>query len=106
MTTTSEAEARQTRREAIINAAYGLEPSQILLRPSEAADILSVSLSLLANARSTGRMLGRPAPPYLQLDTTVRYRLSDLTEWLETALKDATRTPGAQPVTQGAQAHA
>lgn len=106
MTTTSEAEARKARREAIINAAYDLDPALVLLRTSEAADILSVSPSLLHNARASGRMLGRPAPVYVQLDTTIRYRLSDITEWLESALKDAARTPGAQPAAQGAHAHA
>lgn len=87
MKATNESKARKERREAIINAAYDLDPSLVLIRPCEAADILSVSPSLLANARSSGRMLGRPAPKHVQLDTTVRYRLSDLTAWLESAFR-------------------
>jgi len=101
-----ETDARRDRRESIINAAYDLDPTLVLLRTSEAADILSVSPSLLRSARVSGRMLGRPAPAYVQLDTTIRYRLSDLTEWLESALKGATRTPDDLPATRGAQAHA
>jgi len=97
MTEARETDARRDRREAIINAAYDLDPALVLLRTSEAADILSVSPSLLRRARVSGQMLGRPAPTHVQLDTTIRYRLSDLTEWLESALMDATR---------GAQAHA
>jgi hypothetical protein len=97
MNAVSEIDARKARRESIINAAYDLDPTLVLLRTSEAADLLSVSPSLLRGARVSGRMLGRPAPAHVQLDTTIRYRLSDLTEWLESALKDAT---------QGTQAHA
>lgn len=106
MKATNESKARKERREAIINAAYDLDPSLVLIRPCEAADILSVSPSLLANARSSGRMLGRPAPKHVQLDTTVRYRLSDLTAWLESALEDTSSAPGAKPVAQGASTHA
>ena len=106
--------ARIESREQITAAAYDLDHSLILLTTAEAGDILSVSDGLMRNARRTGKLLGRPAPPHIDISpNVVRYRLSELTAWLESVLEEATR-PAAPPKlnpprhrsTQGAQAHA
>ncbi|MCP1317849.1 AlpA family transcriptional regulator [Halomonas sp. 707B3] len=110
---TSERDKRAQRRREILECAMGLAHDQILLTTSEAADVLSISAGLLKKSRMTHVLLNRTPPPHVALtSTTVRYRLSDITAWLESALEEATR-PTAAPTprptsrsTQGAQAHA
>lgn len=85
---------RAERREAIVTAASGLDPELILLRTDEAADVLSVSTSLLSTSRREGVMLGHPAPAHVKIGPAIRYRLSDVRAWLESALNAATRTAG------------
>lgn len=90
--------ARAERRSRILAAAYGLDHSLILLDSAEAGDVLSVSEGLMRSARRTGRLLGRPAPLHIVISTNVvRYRLSDLTTWLEAVLEEATRPPPPSP---------
>jgi len=100
---------RAERRRQILASAYGLDPDLILLNTAEAGDVLSVSSGLMKSARASGRLLGRPAPPHVEMSpNVVRYRLGDLTAWLESALEEATRpsAPTCRRTTQGAQAHA
>lgn len=87
-------ETRAERRDAIITAAGGLDPDLILLRTDEAADVLSVSTSLLSTSRRDGVMLGHPAPAHVQIGSAIRYRLSDVRAWLESALNTATPATG------------
>lgn len=89
-------ETRAVRRDAIIAAACDLDPDLVLLRTAEASDLLSVSPSLLRSARRTGVMLGHAAPAHVQIGSTVRYRLSDVRAWLQSALDVATRTADQQ----------
>lgn len=107
----SERDQRAQRRQVILDCAMDLPHDQILLTTREAADVLSLSVALLKKSRVTGALLGRTPPPHVTLaQTTVRYRLSDLTAWLEAVLEEATRpappTPTRRRPTQGAQAHA
>lgn len=103
--------ARAERCRQILAAAYDLDPSLVLLTSVEAGDVLSVSDGLMRSARRTGKLLGRPAPPHIEISTNVvRYRLSDLTTWLETVLEEVTRPAPSKTTrrrtTQGDQAHA
>lgn len=107
----SERDQRARRRQVILDCAMDLPHDQILLTSREAADVLSISAALLKKSRIAGVLLGRTPPPHVTLaPTTVRYRLSDLTAWLESALEEATRPSVPKPTrrctTQGAQAHA
>ena len=52
-----------------------------LLYPPEAAIYLTVAKQTLATWRSQGR-----GPKYLKLGHAVRYRLSDLDEWIDAQL--------------------
>ena len=65
-------------------------PTQPLLRSKEVANLLSISEELLRKSRSTGYLLGRPAPTHCKLGRSVRYKLDDLNEWI-----DSTRVVGA-----------
>lgn len=44
--------------------------------------LIPVSTGTGRNSRQTGRLLGRKAPPYIKHGRTVRYRLSDILDWL------------------------
>jgi len=64
-----------------MNAMIELEDR--LLSERDAARFLSVSRSYLANGRMSGsREHGADPPPWIKLGTAVRYRLSDLREWV------------------------
>ncbi|PKG50356.1 MULTISPECIES: helix-turn-helix transcriptional regulator [unclassified Halomonas] len=111
---TSERDKRAQRRELILDCAMDLPHDQILLSTREAADVLSISAGLLKKSRMTHVLLNRTPPPHVALtSTTIRYRLSDITAWLESVLDEATRPTSAKPKpktasrsTQGAQHHA
>lgn len=49
-----------------------------LLDTTQAAEILHINERTLINWRSTGK-----SPKYIKLGRCVRYRLSDLTAWIE-----------------------
>ena len=54
---------------------------ETLLTAKQTAEILNVSEMTLANSRSTGRGIN---PPYVKLSNkAIRYRLSDLEEYIE-----------------------
>lgn len=109
---TSERDKRAQRRELILDCAMDLPHDQILLSTREAADVLSISAGLLKKSRMTHVLLNRTPPPHVALtSTTIRYRLSDITAWLESVLEEATRPATQTPKpasrsTQGAQHHA
>ena len=56
-----------------------------LLTPKEAAQFLRLSLSWLAKARMRG-----DGPPYVKLGGSVRYRESDLVQWLKSRARLST----------------
>lgn len=47
-----------------------------------AADLLTLSANTLKNSRSTGKLCGRQAPPYIKLGKKVAYKRCDLLAWL------------------------
>jgi len=50
----------------------------------QAAEFIGMSRSFLRQGRMNGNREGRtPAPPWLKIGRSVRYRLSDLDHWLE-----------------------
>ena len=54
-----------------------------LLSEKAACGYLAVSRSFLAKARMNGRLSGHTAgPPFIKLGRAVRYRRSDLDQWL------------------------
>ncbi len=54
-----------------------------LITEREAAKYCSVSLAFLRRRRSEGNRSGIvPGPPFVKLGKSVRYRLSDLDEWI------------------------
>lgn len=55
-----------------------------LLDEKEAALIIGAATPTLRKSRCTGTLFGLPAPKYLKLGRTIRYKLSVLNEWLET----------------------
>ncbi len=49
-----------------------------------AAEYIGMSRSYLRQGRMNGGRKGRtPTPPYLKIGRSIRYRLSDLDQWLE-----------------------
>ena len=54
-----------------------------LLPEKEAAHILGVKPQTLALSRMTGSLLGVPAPKHIKFSRAVRYRLSDIQDWLD-----------------------
>lgn len=56
----------------------------IILNDKEAAKYLGLSESFLRQCRSVGNRQGiAKGPRYLKLGRAVRYKLSDLEEWIE-----------------------
>jgi predicted DNA-binding transcriptional regulator AlpA len=60
-------------------------PTQPLLRSKEVANLLSISEELLRKSRSTGYLLGRPAPTHCKLGRSVRYKMEDLECWIDSS---------------------
>ncbi|MDO6691801.1 DNA-binding protein [Aliiglaciecola sp. 3_MG-2023] len=57
--------------------------SHKLLFPSkEAAKFIDVSDETLRRSRCTGYLLGAPAPKHIKFGRAVKYRLTDLTDWV------------------------
>lgn len=52
------------------------------LNTCEAARYIGVGKSDLDNARSQGSLSGITPPPFVRIGTRVRYRVSDLDNWL------------------------
>lgn len=54
-----------------------------LLRDKEAADIIGMSAAFLRKARCVGTLgNATPPPPYVKIGRAVRYRRSDLDQWI------------------------
>ena len=53
----------------------------LLLADLEASRLLGAAKSTLKQSRHSGILFGRPAPPFLRLGRSIRYRLSDLLEF-------------------------
>ena len=58
-----------------------------LLDEKEAALIIGAATPTLRKSRCTGELFGLPAPTYLKLGRTIRYKVSALNEWLESLEK-------------------
>ncbi|MAC45541.1 MAG: hypothetical protein CMI12_01630 [Oceanospirillum sp.] len=56
--------------------------SEILLTSQQAATHLQYSEYTIRLSRSTGTLAGVQAPPFLKLGRSVRYKKSDLDNWL------------------------
>lgn len=56
-----------------------MENSQNLISPEQAADYLNVSTATLAN----WRCLGTPNVPYLRIGRSIKYRRSDLDDYIK-----------------------
>ncbi|URQ87865.1 helix-turn-helix domain-containing protein [Pseudoalteromonas sp. SCSIO 43088] len=49
----------------------------------EAAELLTISANTLRNSRSTGKLCGREAPPFIKMGRKIIYLKADLMQWLE-----------------------
>ncbi|UYM14052.1 helix-turn-helix transcriptional regulator [Endozoicomonas euniceicola] len=56
---------------------------KVNLSASEASHYLNVSKSDLDVSRLTGKFRGVTPPPFIRLGRSVRYRIKDLDQWLE-----------------------
>ena len=65
-----------------------------LLTVEQAAELLTLSSSTLNKRRTTGG-----GPPFVKLGRSVRYRLADVTAWLESRVRASTSEPGAPRAT-------
>lgn len=62
----------------------GYDPALIELKEKSVFPLLIPAAPATARkSRSTGILLGRPAPKYVRRGRSVRYRLSDVLQWLE-----------------------
>ncbi|MBR2514431.1 MAG: hypothetical protein IKE45_10510 [Halomonas sp.] len=77
---------------ALIRYREGCNPALIEL-PEKAVfpGLINAQPSTARKSRTTGILLGRPAPRFVKHGRTVRYRLKDVLEWLE-AGKDFSNT--------------
>lgn len=60
-----------------------LTPLTPLRDDHTAAPVLGVSPATLRKSRVTGTLLGLPTPAFLKMGKNIRYRDSDLQDWLE-----------------------
>ena len=76
--------------------------SKIALTEREASNYVGMSMSFLRQARMEGNRQGRtPGPPFIKLEKSVRYLISDLDAWLI-----ANRTGGDLAVGDNGKCHA
>ena len=69
----------------------------------EASIYIGMSRSFLRQGRSNGDRPGRtPAPPYVRIGRTIRYRRQDLDAWLESLVVETPKA--AEPESEGAAA--
>lgn len=62
----------------------GFPPDKIYLEEKEVfPGLIKAARSTGRKARSTGTLLGREAPKYVKTGHRVRYKLSDVLEWLD-----------------------
>jgi excisionase family DNA binding protein len=55
----------------------------MLLTTKEAADALKISERTLRSSRSSGVLMGVTTPPFVKFGTAVRYKESELSQWIE-----------------------
>jgi hypothetical protein len=70
----------------IANQAPDLSDSKapLMFKEKEAAERLGVSLSYLRKSRCEGtRKRKTPAPPFVRIDHSIYYRLTDLQDWVD-----------------------
>tara|TARA_R110002020_G_scaffold46027_4_gene131244 strand:+ start:1789 stop:2046 length:258 start_codon:yes stop_codon:yes gene_type:complete len=66
-----------------IRGYYYMSIEPVLLKSKEAAIHISYSDDSLRRSRVTGRLGGMAAPKHVKIGRTVRYRVSDLSEWVK-----------------------
>lgn len=72
--------------EALARVKAGVDPSMIELPDVVVFPRLIPAMPATARkARGTGTLLGRPGPRFVKRGHQVRYRLSDVYEWLESS---------------------
>ncbi|WP_075879597.1 hypothetical protein [Vreelandella massiliensis] len=71
---------------ALMKYKSGFDPELIEL-PEQAVfpHLISAAPATARKSRSTGMLLGLPAPTYVKRGRTVRYRLSAVLQWIEKA---------------------
>ena len=60
------------------------KPNLLLLKDTQLNDLTGIPASTWRKSRMTGYILGVPAPRHIKFGKSVRYRLADIQEWLET----------------------
>ena len=55
---------------------------KLTLTTKEAAEKIGVCKSTLDKSRVTGSLKGLQPPPYIRIDLAVRYKTSDILEWV------------------------
>lgn len=61
-----------------------LSINKLAFTEKQASDYLSLSRSFLRQGRMNGNRVNRtPTPPYYKIGRSVRYKKSDLDQWLE-----------------------
>jgi predicted DNA-binding transcriptional regulator AlpA len=69
---------------------------------TEASEYIGMSRSYLRQARSNGDRPGRtPAPPYVRIGRTIRYRQVDLDTWLESLVVESPKVDLGEPESSG-----
>ena len=58
-----------------------MHTEQNLLNSEQAAKFLGIQATTLKQSRHTGVLLGEPAPPFLKMGRSTRYRMSSLLEF-------------------------
>ena len=53
-----------------------------LLNEKDASQIIGASTPTLRKSRCTGTLFGIPAPKHLKIGRTIRYKTSDLNDWV------------------------
>lgn len=60
-----------------------------IINEKEAARYIGMSTAFLRQSRCDGNLKGRTqAPPFLKLGRAVRYKISDLDQWLDSNRKE------------------
>jgi excisionase family DNA binding protein len=55
----------------------------MLLTTKQAADTLQISERTLRTSRMTGTLMGVGTPPFVKFGNRVRYKQSELSQWIE-----------------------
>ncbi len=59
------------------------KPNLLLLKDTQLNELTGIPASSWRKSRMNGYLLGVPAPKHIKFGKSVRYRLSDIQDWLE-----------------------